>query len=408
MAAWSTRAACPADLPRLRSLLTDSFEAAAMPSAAALLADAIDRDLVQVAESEGELVGCIAAEMPSAGHARLSVIAVRADARRQGVASRLLAELVKELPRRSSEAPLISAVARTEELAVTRLLLACGFIGTRVMRVGSTGGSGALHIHYQHKARVEYVDPDARHLVPAHAREQLTESLTPSDQAVTALVTLGGKPAFEIARFVQDDPATLQSGEAAAGIAFSGSILAAITFLLGFAFSSSRFPNDVRLLLIGATFSTVLSLIIYASASGELARIRSNAFGKIMKWGNVLSEYGGVFPFLISLPVTYAQASGDPWSTMILAVVLSAAIGWYEHSEFSIAHRFRRSRPELALMVLTAASPAVGAALVVADATSWPWTTALTATLAARTWLYLFRRGAEADVEERRQWQIRE
>lgn len=406
MAVWSTRAASPADLPRLRSLLTDSFEAAALPPSSSLLADAVDRGLVRVAESEGELVGCIAAEMPSAGHARLSAIAVRADTRRQGVASRLLAEMVKELPRRSSEAPLISAVAGTEELAVTRLLLACGFIGTRIMRADGTGGD-ALHIHYQHKARVEYVDPDARHLVPAHAREQLTESLTPSDQAVTALVTLGGKPAFEIARFEQDDPATLQSGEAAAGIAFSGSVLAAITFLLGFAFSSSRFPNDVRLLLIGATFSTVLSLIVYASASGELARIRSNAFGKIMKWGNVLSEYGGVFPFLISLPVTYAQASGDPWSTMILAVVLSAAIGWYEHSEFSIAHRFRRSRPEFALMVLTAASPAVGAALVVADATSWPWTTALTATLAARTWLYLFRRGAEADIEERRQWQIR-
>jgi len=409
MAAWSTRAAGPDDLPRLRSLLTDSFEAAIIPPASALLADAVERDLVRVAESEGELVGCIAAEMPSPGHARLSVIAVRASTRRQGVASQLLTEMVREFPRRSSEAPLISAVARTEELAVTRLLLACGFIGTRVMRTDATSGTSgtSLHIHYQHKARVEYVDPDARHLVPAHAREQLAESLAPSDQAVTAVVTLGGKPAFEIARFEQDDPATLQSGEAAAGIAFSGSILAAITFLLGFAFSSSRFPDDVRLLLIGATFSTVLSLIIYASASGELARIRSNSFGKIMKWGNVLSEYGGVFPFLISLPVTYAQASGDPWSTMILAVVLSAAIGWYERSEFSIAHRFRRTRPELALMVLTAASPAAGAALVVADATSWPWTTVLTATLAARTWLYLFRRGAEADIEERRQWQIR-
>ena len=211
-----------------------------------------------------------------------------------------------------------------------------------------------------------------------------------------------------VARFEQDDPATLQSGEAAAGIAFSGSILAAITFLLGFAFSSTRFPDDVRLLLIGATFSTVLSLIIYASASGELARIRSNSFGKIMKWGNVLSEYGGVFPFLISLPVTYAQASGDPWTTMVLAVVFSLAIAWYERSEFSIAHRFQRSRTEVTLTALTAASPTVGAALVAAKATSWPWTMALIVTLAARTWLYLFRRGAEADIAERRQWRIRE
>ena len=404
MTAWSTRPARLSDLDRLRSLLAGVCGAEIIPSSA-LLVEMVERELVLVAESEGELVGCIAAEMPSPGHARLSLIAVRDGMRRRGVARRLLDEMVGELPGKSTEPPLISAVAGTAELPVTHLLLACGFIGTRVLRTGAP--DGADHIYFQYKSRVEYIDPDARHLVPVCAREQLAESLGPSDHAVTALVSLGGRPAFEIARFEQDDPATLQSGEAAAGIAFSGSILAAITFLLGFAFSSTRFPDDVRLLLIGATFSTVLSLIVYASASGELARIRSNSCGKIMKWGNVLSEYGGVFPFLISLPVTYAQASGSPWTTMVLAVVLSAAMGWYERSEFSIAHRFRRSRTEIVLMALTAASPTVGAALVVANVVSWPWTTLLTATLAARTWLYLFRRGAEADIAERRQWQIR-
>ncbi|WP_328683458.1 GNAT family N-acetyltransferase [Streptomyces sp. NBC_00343] len=402
MAEWPTRAASAADLPPLNSLLTDSCEAAVIPSAA-LLADAIDRDLVRIVESVSELVGCIVAEMPSSGHVRISVVAVREGMRGQGLAKQLLMDLVEEILRKSSEPPLISAVARTEQLAVTCLLLECGFKGTRVMHV-SGSGSG-LHIHYQYKSRMEYIDPDARHLVPVTDHAQLTESLSPTDHAVTGLVALGGQPAFEIARFEQDDPATLQSGEAAAGIAFSGSILAAITFLLGFAFSSTRFPDDVRLLLIGATFSTVLSLVIYASASGELARIRSNSFGKIMKWGNVLSEYGGVFPFLISLPVTYAQASGDPWTTMILAILLSVSIAWYESSEFSIAQRFRRSPFEIALMALTAASPTVGAALVASSATSWPWTAVLTVTLALRTWLYLFRRGAEADVAERRTWQ---
>ncbi|MFJ4279242.1 GNAT family N-acetyltransferase [Streptomyces massasporeus] len=404
MAAWSTRAARLSDLDQLRSLLIDSCDEAIIP-APAFLSDTVEHELVRVAESEGVLVGCIVAELPSPGHARLSLIAVRDGMRRQGVARQLLDEMVKELPGKSSEPPLISAVVGTVELAVARLLLACGFIGTRFMRTGPS--ADADHIYYQFKSRVEYIDPDARHLVPATAREQLAESLGPPDHAVTALMSLGGEPAFEIARFEQDDPATLQSGEAAAGIAFSGSILAAITFLLGFAFSSTRFPDDVRLLLIGATFSTVLSLIVYASASGELARIRSNSFGKIMKWGNVLSEYGGVFPFLISLPVTYAQVSDNPWTTMVLAVLLSSAMAWYEQSEFSIAHRFRRSRTEIMLMVLTAASPTIGAALVAADAVSWPWTTVLTVTLVARTWLYLFRRGAEADIAERRQWQIR-
>ncbi|MFF4019719.1 GNAT family N-acetyltransferase [Streptomyces sp. NPDC001843] len=405
MTEWSTRAARPADLVQLPALLADTCDPAVIPSPEHL-ANAIACDLVRVAESDGSVVGCIVTEMPSPGHARLSVIAVRDGMRRQGMASRLLAEMVRGIPQQPNERPLISVVVRTEELALARLLLQGGFIGTRVIRTGPVNDS--VHIHYQYKLRVEYIDPDARHLVPVDAREQLMESLAPADHAVTALVTLTGAPAFEIARFEQDDPATLQSGEAAAGIAFSGSILAAITFLLGFAFVSTRFPDDVRLLLIAATFSTVLSLIVYASASGELARIRSNSFGRIMKWGNVLSEYGGVFPFLISLPVTYAQVSDEPWTTMVLAVLISAAIAWYERSEFSIAYRFRRSRSEVTLMALTAISPTVGAGLVAAHAVSWPWTTVLTATLAARTWLYLFRRGAESGIAERRQWQIRE
>jgi N-acetylglutamate synthase-like GNAT family acetyltransferase len=113
MAAWSTRAARPADLAQLRCLLADSCDTAAIPSSA-LLADAIERELVRVAESEGEPVACIVAEMPSPGHARLSVIAVRAGMRQQGVASQLLTEMVRELPLKSSEPPLISAVAKTE------------------------------------------------------------------------------------------------------------------------------------------------------------------------------------------------------------------------------------------------------------------------------------------------------
>ncbi|MFE1106498.1 GNAT family N-acetyltransferase [Streptomyces rochei] len=404
MAAWSTRTAASTDRDQLIALLTDSCDTAVIP-APALIDEAVASRWVRVAEREGTLVGCLVAEAPSPGHVRVAVIAVRSDSRRQGVAARLLSETVRACSGRADETPLVSVLADPRDVALSRLLLGCGFLGTRLLR--SSGPGTAVHLHYQHKSRVAYLDPDARHLVPVGDQEQLAESLAPSDHAVTAVVPLGGGQAFEIARFEQDDPAALQSGEAAAGIAFAGSILAAITFLLGFAFTSTRFPDDVRLLLIGATFSTVLSLILYASASGELARIRSNSFGRIMKWGNVLSEYGGVLPFLISLPVTYAQAGDNVWTTMVLALVLSAAVAWYERSEFSIAHRFDRSPAEVALTALTAVSPAVGSGLVATGATSWPWTIVLVFTLSARTWLYLFRRGAEADIEERRQWRIR-
>lgn len=403
MAVVSIRPATADDLPRLLTLLADCLPAAPVPSA--LLPQAVTRGLVHVAEAEGALVGCVAAEAPSAGHVRLFAAAVRSGMRRQGIASRLLGAMLEGIPSGPAERPMISAAVGFTELEAASFLLAGGFIGTRMLTMGA---DAEPQIHYQYTLRGEYIDPDARHLVPVVALEQLVDSLSAPDQAVTALVTLAGEPAFEIARFERGDPASLQSGEAAAGIAFSGSLLAAITFILGFALTSSRFPDDVRLLLIGATFSTLLSLIIYASASGELARIRANSFGKIMKWGNVLSEYGGVLPFLICLPVTYAQVSGNPWTTMVLAVALGVAILGYERSEFSIARRFRHNRIEAALMVLTAMSPAVGAAVVAAGTVTWPWTAALAATLAARTWLYLVRQGAEAGIaEHRRQWQIR-
>jgi ribosomal protein S18 acetylase RimI-like enzyme len=405
MSAWSTREARPEDLPGLSRLLAETYAPAEVPPPP-LLAESIAVGLVRVAESDGEVVGCVAAERPSPGHVRLSAAAVRERMRRRGIALRLLDELSLRISERLGPAPLVSAVIEITDIPASGLLLKSGFIGTRVMR--TSRHPDGVCLHYQHKRRVEYIDPDTCYLVPLSAQRQVIESLASQDHAVTALVSLHGEPALEITRFEQDDPATLQSGEAAAGIAFSGAILAAITFLLGFAFTSTRFPDDVRLLLIGATFSTVLSLIIYASASGELARIHSNTFARIMKYGNVLSEFGGVLPFLISLPVTYAQASGDPRATMVLAALLSVSIAWYERSEFSIAHRFRKSIVEIVLMAFTAASPLIGAAVVATDTTSWPWTAALACALSARTWLYLYRRGPEAGTAGRRQWQVRD
>src|SRR5512147_994323 len=156
MAAWTTRVARPDDQTEIHALLSDTCAATAIPPPG-LLADAIARGLVRVAESEGNVVGCIAAEMPTSGHVRLSAISVRDAMRRQGMASRLLAEMVEEVPQKPNEPPLISAVVRTEELVLARLLLQGGFIGTRIMRTGRSDDD--VHIHYQYKLRVEYIDP---------------------------------------------------------------------------------------------------------------------------------------------------------------------------------------------------------------------------------------------------------
>ncbi|MFD5493327.1 GNAT family N-acetyltransferase [Streptomyces sp. GDS52] len=408
MATLSTRAALSSELPELHCLLTGWTESEPTSAAAPtrqVLHHVLAHGRVRVAEADGVPVGCVAVETPSSDHIRLHVVAVRPDVRRTGIGSRLLREVLDGLPESPGERPTISAVVGTEELRSARFLLACGFIGARTLRTGQDDG---VRLLFQHKVRIDYVDPDARHLVPVSLTDQLLESLEPADHAVTGVVALAEGPAFEITRFEQDDPATLQSGEAAAGISFSGALLAAITFLLGISFTSDRFPDDVRLILIGSTFSTMLSLIVYASASGELARIRANSFGRIMKWGNVLSEYGGVLPFLITLPVIYAGVGDNRWVTLVLAFTLSVAIGGYEWSEFSIAHRFRHTGLGVTLMALTAAFPLLGVAAVTTGTVSWPWALLVIVTLMLRTWLYLARHGSEAGIAQHRgQWQIR-
>ncbi len=188
MAAWSTRTAASTDRDQLIALLTDSCDTAVIP-APALIDEAVESRWVRVAEREGTLVGCLVAEAPSPGHVRVVVIAVRSDSRRQGVAARLLSETVRACSGRADETPLVSVLADPRDVALSRLLLGCGFLGTRLLR--SSGPGTAVHLHYQHKSRVAYLDPDARHLVPVGDQEQLAESLAPSDHAVTAVVPPG-------------------------------------------------------------------------------------------------------------------------------------------------------------------------------------------------------------------------
>ncbi|CAG6395162.1 GNAT family N-acetyltransferase [Streptomyces cocklensis] len=374
----------------------------------AALEEAVREGRVRVAELQGALVGYAVLEHPLPHHVRLSCIGVRRGHRRRGVASALLGLVLDEARETEAGGGTVSCVADPAATAVAGLLLSHGFLGTRTMRTGPGGRS--LQLYFQHKERVDYLDPGTGHLVPVADTEQLVDSLASrDDHAVTALAVLSGEPAFEISRFERDDPSALQSGEAQAGVAFSGSVLASLTFLVGFSFASSHYPDDVRLLLIVATFVTTMSLIIYASAAGELARIRSNAFGRIMKWGNVLSEYGGVLPFLASLPITYAQLTDSTWLTVLTGLAFSVGLAVYERSGFSIAHRFRWTPWATALAAVTSLGPAAGVVTVAAGLPSWPSTTVLMAALAARTVVYLFRRGAESGVPEpRRVWQIRQ
>jgi ribosomal protein S18 acetylase RimI-like enzyme len=264
------------------------------PAAPDELEKSIAAGQISVVRKGGAIVGFLRHEWPFENHIYISALAVHPNFRGQRVGYLLLENLLTQVAMLDGE-PAISTVTAPSNYAMLKLLLSQGFIARRMIR--DYFGPGRDRLYCQYKIRADYVDPDDQYLVPAHAIDHIAQLMKEEGYVITSLVKSPTGPVFEVCRFERDDFASLQSDECMAGITFAGSVLAAITFILGFSFVSSGYPDDVRVLLIGAAVVTTFSLIIYANASGELARLRSNVFSYHMKWGNILSEYGGVLPF---------------------------------------------------------------------------------------------------------------
>jgi ribosomal protein S18 acetylase RimI-like enzyme len=376
------------------------------PAAPGELEKGICAQRVSIVRRNGEIVGFLQYEKPLEDHVYISALGVHPDARGQQVGRTLLKNLLSQIST-SGKLPAVSTVTGPSNYAMLHLLLSQGFLVRTIMRDYFSPGHDRLYC--QHKARTGYVNPDDRYLIPVHAADHIAKLVTKEEYVITSVVTLSTGPAFEIRKFERDDFAALQSDECAASITFSGGALGAITFILGFSFVSSSYPDDVRVLLIGAAVITTFSLIIYANASGELSRLRSNVFSHHMKWGNVLSEYGGVLPFLITLPVVLASVSGHHWVALTTATIVSLALYMYERSHFSIASRFRRTPFIVSLEVVTCSAPITGVLAVLYLPNTWPWTVGISLALMLKIVIYLIRRPAESGPSTKNErWALRE
>jgi hypothetical protein len=183
-------------------------------------------------------------------------------------------------------------------------------------------------------------------------------------------------------------------------------MLASLTFLLAFAFASARYPDGARALLLIATLSTTASLIIYANASGDLVRLRSNTFDQYMKWGNLLSEYGGVTPFLLALPLTYASVTTTRPAAIGMALLFSAALLAYELSRFALLKRYPRTVLFVVPAVATSLLPIAGVFASDQGVWTWIWTSAVVLLLAFRVAIAV-PSGASEKVTIAPRWQFR-
>jgi ribosomal protein S18 acetylase RimI-like enzyme len=375
------------------------------PAAPGELEKGIGARRVSIVKRNGEIVGFLQYEQPLEDHIYLSALGVHPDFRKQQVGRTLLGNLLSQIST-SGKNPAISTVTSLSNYAMLHLLLSQGFLVRTMMR--DYFGSGRDCFYCQYKVRIGYVDPDDRYLIPAHSAEHVAKLMMTEGYVITSVVTLPTGPAFEIRKFERDDFAALQSDECAASITFSAGALGAITFILGFTFVYPNYPADIRVLLIGAAVTTTFSLIIYANASGELSRMRSNIFDHHMKWGNALSEYGGIIPFLVTLPVTLASVTRNDLVSFTAAVIVSSALYMYERSYFAIASRFERTHLIFGLEVITCSAPITGVFAVLYLPTTWPWTIAISLALMLQVVIYLIRRPAESGRSTKdRRWEIR-
>jgi ribosomal protein S18 acetylase RimI-like enzyme len=388
------RSATAADLPALYALDAVCFppgDPSRKPAVPGEFENGVAGGLIRVCEVDGNVVGFVQLELPLPNHLYIGGLGVHPEFRRRGIGSRLVDQVLasEHLANRS-----ISVVTAPDNHAMLRVLFAKRFVVRTILQ--NYFGPGAHRLYLQHYGgRVQMV-PDERIIVPAKAWDRVAAMLESGDYVITALADLPADVAFEVTRMGREDLVALRSEEGSVGVSFSGSLLAAITFILGISFASSNFPNDVRILLIAATFATLLSLVIYANAQGDLARIRSYTFDSYMQWGNVLSEYGGVIPFLISLPVIFAQVSSSFVLALVTASVSAVAMLMYMHSRFSISSRYPATVLTRVLQVLICADPVLGILDAEYLTVAWPWTVLTIVVLAWLSYLYLYRNQQES------------
>lgn len=356
------------------------------------------------------IVASLLYEMPVEDHIYISGLGVHPDWRGHGYASLLLDDMLeRESVNTARDKRSISTVTGPGNFTMLRLLLSRGFVVRRLLT--DYFGPGRDRYYCQYKIKRDYVDPDERFIVPASAQSHIGSMLATGRYALTALAGPPGRPVVEMSRFEDEDVASLQSAETDTGVQFTAGILAAITFLLGISLTTERFPDAVRIVLVAAAVATTVSLSIYANASGELTRLRSNVFSRYQKWGNVLSEFGGVYPFLVSLPVALgAPASTSLWVGLGSALFVTAAIVVYERSSFSIIVRFRQNVLTRALSAVIAVSPIAGVLVVRREpqVAAWVWAAVACAALAALSAVFLARsEGESLPPRLARRWQSR-
>lgn len=386
------RAATVADLAAVKALDKTAF---APEESAELAADGeFERGVAEegliVAVSGNEIVGFVQFGPTIAAEWFIYGAAVAPQRRGEGHAGRLVNAALAAIRRRAGNEIRVAATTAPTNTAMVRVLTNAGFVGTVWVDDYFGPGKDRLYFELVNGGTTDYTE---RILIPTTSVNSV-KTLLQSKRHLIASVRLPHGWNFEVATPLDSEPATVQTNEVAVSSAFAGTLMAAFTFVFGFALTTAEIGADLLAASGIGVLVSLLALIAYTNASGDLARLRPRAWDRFIRVGNSWSEFGAVYLLFTLTPALVLSATDGSVGGGVIAAVASLLLAAFHMSHLDMSRRYERFRILWsAIRIAYTAMPLAALAVYLLAGATWPWTIglgvltliALLASLAERT-----------------------
>lgn len=390
--AISVRAASAAELDAVRAIDALAFESGEATEFAAEgeFEQGVREQGLLVAIRDDDIVGFVQFGPTAGTEWFLHGVAVHPGHAGNGIAKQMVGSALEQIRERTYSEPRVAATTSPTNTAMIRVLTEAGFVGTAW--IDGYFGPGKDRVYFETNGSSS--DYTERILVPANSTSSVKDLLH-GKRHLLATTRLPHGWVLEVATPLDSEPASVQTNEGSVSSAFAGTLMAAFTFLFGFALTTTEIGTD----LLGASgvgvLVSLLALIAYTNASGDLARLKPRAWDRLIRVGNAWSEFGSVYVLFALTPTLVLSATGASVGSVVVAAVSSLLLFAYHFSRMDISHRYARwpgfwTAVRWAYTVLPVAALGVYAA----TGATWPWTLGL-ASLSLASLIVSLRLGAE-------------
>lgn len=207
-----------------------------------------------------------------------------------------------------------------------RSALSAGFMGVDFL--ADYFGPGEDRIYFRN-----FLPPYARLretlFIPVEAEDAIRDRLL-DGYILSSCEQLPQGSSFRLQKKTHDDAATLSASEVGVSIGVSSALLAAFAFLFGLALVNTRITDGSRFVLGFGLLSTTFAMLIYGKSSGELSRIRTGNYNVHMQIGNALSEFGGYYCLLVTVPIVVVGVTRSPFIGIALGSMAALGLVAYQ------------------------------------------------------------------------------